>query len=165
MKTISDDEKRELRKKIRKNREKLKEKCVVFFGNGSFRSGGCGHAPVPRKKLVKFLSITGLTYVLDEFRTSKMCPGGCGCEMQDVDKESRVRRCSNVAIEGDSNCCSLRSLNGNVFEEDRDKCANINMCRCAHAAVVHKKRPVDLCRPKKNAVEEKLENDSKSIKL
>ena len=165
LKTLSDNEKRILRKKIREKRKEPKKKRVVFFGNGSFRSGGSGYAPVPRKKLVKFLSITGLTYVLDEFCTSKMCPGGCGCEMKDVDKESRVRRCTNVSIEGDSNCCSLRSLNSKCFEEDRDKCANINMCRCAYAAVVYKKRPAYLCRPKKNAVEEKLENDLKSIKL
>jgi hypothetical protein len=163
MKTLSDDEKRNLRRKIREKRKELQEKRVVFFGNGSLRCGGSGHAPVPRKKLVKFLSITGLTYVLDEFRTSKMCPGGCGCEMKDVDTESRVRLCTNVSIEGDSNCCSLRSLNGKRFEEDRDKCANVNMCRCAHAAVVHKKRPTDLCRPIKNAVENKIENDSKTI--
>ena len=51
-------------------RENEREKNIVFFGNGSFKSGGYGYESVPRKWPVYYLSITGLTFILDEFRTS-----------------------------------------------------------------------------------------------
>ena len=35
-----------------------------------------GHIPIPKKTIVKALAVRGLTFLVDEFNTSKMCPCG-----------------------------------------------------------------------------------------
>lgn len=49
-------------------------KNVVLFGNGSFKAKK-GHASCPRKVLVRSLASRVLVGILDEYRTSKRCPG------------------------------------------------------------------------------------------
>jgi len=66
------------------------KKNIVLFGNGSFKSKK-GHASCPRKDLVRSLASRCLVGMLDEFKTSKMCPGGCSSEMKDSE-ENRMRR-------------------------------------------------------------------------
>ena len=56
------------------------ERLARVFGDGSFKSMR-GNAPVPTKALVRALAKQGLTFVLDEYRTSTRCPE-CDCAPQ-----------------------------------------------------------------------------------
>ncbi|CAM9919335.1 unnamed protein product [Phaeothamnion confervicola] len=59
------------------------------------RTGG------PKKNLVAAVVRRHTIFMLGEFWTSKICPGGCGGEMVDVQGEFRVRRCNKeTAIKG-----------------------------------------------------------------
>lgn len=123
---------------------------VVFFGNGSFKAMR-GTAPVPRKKLVRALAMRTTVFMLDEFRTSKMCPGGCGSLMEDVEGDGgyRMRRCSNVSDAGFAltpTNCSLWAENSTPFVCNRDESATINMTKCCHASLCGRPRPPTLCR-------------------
>lgn len=93
--------------------------------------------------------------MLDEYRTSKMCPGGCGSEMEDVDKElnngtKRVRHCASVIAAGASNPCVLSGNDGSRFRCDRDASATINFCSAGYESLVRGRWPTHLIRPKKN---------------
>ncbi|CAM9298225.1 unnamed protein product, partial [Phaeothamnion confervicola] len=75
--------------------------------------------------------------MLGEFRTSKLCPGGCGGEIVDVQEGVRIRRCNNeTAIEGlnPTGACPLfdHSLAGPgvAFTSDRNESAMVNMQLC-----------------------------------
>ena len=127
-----------------------------WFQSRWIHDGGNGYAPVPRKTLIRFLAITGVTVVLDEFRTSKCCPG-CGSEMSDVKSKHRVRRCTNVMNGGESTDCKLFSKEEGVFEADRDQIATINMCRCAYDALILGSRPDYMCRGKPSTDENLVE--------
>ena len=123
---------------------------VVFFGNGSFKAKR-GSAPVPRKKLVRALAIRTTVFMLDEFRTSKMCPGGCGSLMEDVEGEEgyRMRRCSNVSDAGVAllpENCPLRARDNSPFVCNRDESATVNMTKCCHSSLCGRPRPPTLCR-------------------
>ncbi|CAN0151132.1 unnamed protein product, partial [Phaeothamnion confervicola] len=59
---------------------------VLTFGDAHFRVGRGGG---PKKALV---AAVARHFMLREFRTSKMYPGGCGGEMVDVQEGFRVRR-------------------------------------------------------------------------
>jgi len=120
---------------------KTKKKNVVLFGNGSFKSKK-GHASCPRKDLVRSLASRCLVGMLDEFKTSKMCPGGCNSEMKDDTEENRMRRCT---IDLNETPCCLSSGNHN-FVCDRDRSATINFCRIAYDSLLLKKWPVHLQR-------------------
>ena len=123
---------------------------VVFFGNGSFRAMK-GSAAVPRKKLVRALAIRTTVFMLDEFRTSKMCPGECGAVMENVEGEGgyRMRRCSNVSDAGVAfppENCPLWARNNRPFVCNRDESATVNMARCSIASLCGRARPPTLCR-------------------
>ena len=123
---------------------------VVFFGNGSFKPMR-GSAPVPRKKLVRALAMRTTVFMLDEFRTSKMCPGGCGAVMEDLEGEGgyRMRRCSNVSDAGVAlppENCPLWAENNSPFVCNRDESATVNMTKCCHASLCGRARPPTLCR-------------------
>ena len=139
---ISQD-KKTLRKKWKDNIENRKKKThVVFFGNGLFPTGGSGYPCVPRKRFLRYLAASGVVVILDEFKTSKCCPG-CHNELEDTD-EKRVRRCKS----DQSVSCLLSSENGAPFKDDRDVIATINMAICAHGLLVSGKRPKYLSREK-----------------
>ena len=123
---------------------------VVFFGNGSFKAMR-GSAPVPRKKLVRALAMRTTVFMLDEFRTSKMCPGGCGAVMENVEggDSYRMRRCSNVSDAGVGllpENCPLWARCSSPFVCNRDESATVNMTMCCHASLCGRTRPPVLCR-------------------
>lgn len=109
---------------------------VVFFGDGTFAAGYRGHAPVAKKKWVKFMAHCGLTILLDEYRTSKMCPCGKGHELKTTGDRLRVHK------NGDG-CPFLESLG---VACDRDLLATLDMLRCALAALRGEGRPQDISR-------------------
>ena len=85
------------------HRARLMEMCrqqretptVVFFGDASFGPTMRGHNAIPKKGILRELCHRGLTVLLDEFRTSKMCPGGHD-ELKTTDDRLRAhkkRRC------------------------------------------------------------------------
>ena len=151
---------RKLRKKWRENIEKRKQKKqVVFFGNGLFPTGGGGYPSVPRKRFLRYLAASGVVVILDEFNTSKCCPG-CHSVLEETDKKGFGR----YVIARESLNCLLTSENGTKFEEDRDIIATINMAICAHDLLLTGKRPEYLSpiKYKKGTVEheqEKLLNE------
>lgn len=63
-------------------------KNIVLFGDGSFQAQR-GHASAPRKKIVRALAHRGCVGIMDEFFTSKKCPGGCGNDMVDLDLDDQ----------------------------------------------------------------------------
>ncbi|AAK14592.1 EsV-1-178 [Ectocarpus siliculosus virus 1] len=118
-------------------------KNIVLFGNGSFRAKK-GHASAPRKKLVRAICSRVNVGMLDEFRTSKMCPGGCGGEMTDVQGGQRVRQCTTVSV-GVENPCPLFE-NAVAFRYDRDASATLNFCLAGYCGLVRKSWPTHLLR-------------------
>ena len=120
--------------------DKDKRKNVVLFGNGSFSSKK-GHVSCPRKVLVRSLASRVLVGMLDEYRTSKKCPGGCGGEMIDI-KENRMRQCTTDLSDS---VCSLSSGSNN-FCCDRDQSATINFCRIGYESLISHKWPEHLVR-------------------
>lgn len=115
----------------------------VLFGNGSFRAMK-GHASAPRKKFVRAICSRVNVGMLDEFRTSKMCPGGCGGDMTDVQGGRRVRQCTTVSV-GVENPCPLFE-NGVAFSCDRDASATLNFCLAGYCGLVRKSWPTHLLR-------------------
>ena len=110
---------------------------------------------MPRKEFVRALSQKGIVCVLDEFKTSKCCPG-CGSEMKDVETEHRIRQCTlscnatSSSERGTGALCSLH-MNGVRFTCDRDESATLNMMQCAYGAIHYgsrgtRRRPEFLCR-------------------
>lgn len=125
--------------------DKDKRKNVVLFGNGSFKAKK-GHASCPRKVLVRSLASRVLIGILDEYRTSKRCPGGCGGDMEDI-KEKRMRRCTTDLYDS---CCDLSSDSDeddeNNFCCDRDRSATINFCRIGYESLINRTWPEHLVR-------------------
>jgi len=109
-----------------------KDSRAVFFGSGSWKSMG-----MPRKKLVKSISVKGVCVITDEYKTSKTCPL-CGCgSIEDVPGNPRVRRCSNARDGG----CQLSEM-------DRDHLGALNIALCGHWCLKHRHGwPAHLCRP------------------
>lgn len=111
--------------------------------NGSFRAMK-GHASAPRKKLVRAICSRVNIGMLDEFRTSKRCPGGCDGDMVDVTGGQRVRQCTTVSV-GVENPCPL-SENGVAFRCDRDASASLNFCLAGYCGLIRKSWPTHLQR-------------------
>lgn len=129
--------------------DKDDRKNVVLFGNGSFKAKK-GHASCPRKVLVRSLASRVLVGILDEYRTSKRCPGGCGGEMEDIE-ENRMRRCTTDLC--DSSCILSSGSGGenddaeeDNFSCDRDRSATINFCRIGYESLVNCTWPSHLVR-------------------
>ena len=129
-----------LRQKLRDARKrKREEKTVAFFGDGTFKSTHRGKVAVPKKALLKVMAATGLTFLLGEYNTSKMCP----CETDELitpkgsatDKRVRVHKTSGDA-------CSVLQL-----VDDRDETADVNFGLAALNSVRGKAWPSHLCSP------------------
>ena len=116
---------------------------IVFFGNGTFGPSMRGHNSIPKKRILHELSHRGLTFLLDEHRTSMQCP--CGMD------ELTTTAGRNRAHKSDGTCCSLLQSIGNC---DRDALASLNMIQCALCAICGAKRPLHLCRSKFLCVEQ-----------
>jgi hypothetical protein len=133
---------------------------IVLFGDGTFGHGRAG--PVPRKRLLKKLAQMAIVILIDEFRTSKMCCGGCGCEAVQL-KGSRVLRCqSEKNIEGvvhsqnsdhSMSCPFWNIANGTPFEIDRDRNAVVNMFAIGKGILLGGGRPAHLIRKKSDKEE------------
>ena len=101
-----------------------------------------GHAPVPKKKLVRHLAVRGPTVIMDEYNTSKMCPCGTS-ELKNVHESQRLRCHKTVGPDGP--CCVECSLGAENM--DRDVLAIINFLLCARCALDGKERPDHLRGP------------------
>ena len=114
---------------------------VAFMGDGTFGHRK-GHAPVPKKKLIRSLAVRGPTVVMDEYNTSKMCPCGTS-ELKNVHESHRLRCHKTVGLGGP--CCVECSLGAENM--DRDVLAIINFLLCARCALDGKERPDHLRGP------------------
>ena len=118
----------------RKNKAKepppeLSCKPIVFFGDGNWKQ--CkGSPPVPRKPLIKRLAARTITVMMDEYRTSKMCP--ChGCNAQLINQNSlgtcRVRVCTRLNSSGDGTSGCIVNRVGGI---DRDVAGGLSILVC-----------------------------------
>ena len=117
---------------------RAKKKHVVFFGDGDFNSSIKKHNSLAKKRLLKVMATRGLVFLLDEYRTSKMCP--CGHDeliTRDDTSSTRLRRHKT----GDTACPLPHQIG------DRDELACVNMLHCALKAIHGGQRPSFLCRP------------------
>ena len=138
---LSDEEREILLSKLQTKLDRTSR--VVFFGDGQFRTGGHGHASVPRKALIHQLACRSLCCLTSEFGTSKYCPG-CGSTMEDVEGETRTRSCSNSCREGPSACCL--QVGEKCYTTDRDDCGAVGIMLCGANPVVGNGRPKQYCR-------------------
>ena len=135
-----------LKKEIdrRRNERRHGSKSVVLFGDGTFTHQK-KHVPIPKKLIIKALAIRGLTILVDEFNTSKMCPCGQSelCNVEETVPGSRLR--CHKATGPESPCCVLDAIGS--AKMDRDVLATANICICGAHALQKKHRPPWLCRP------------------
>lgn len=80
----------------------------------------------------KGLAMRTTVFMLDEFRTSKRCPGGCGSVIKDVEGDGgyRMRRCSNVSNAGVAllpENCQLWVRNNRPFVCNGDESATVHI--------------------------------------
>ena len=67
-------EREELRRRLMQVRQQRRETpTVVFFGDASYGPSMRGHNAIPKKGILRELCHRGLTFLLDEHKTSKMC--------------------------------------------------------------------------------------------
>ena len=67
----------ELRRRLMDLRQRRQQTpTVVFFGDATYGPTMRGHNAIPKKGILRELCHRGLTFLLDEYRTSKMCPCG-----------------------------------------------------------------------------------------
>jgi len=133
----------ELVSRLREERLRRREhpsKRVVFFGDGSFSCTLRGCPSIPKKKLLKHMAVRGVTFLLDEFRTSKCCPCGQGELTDSRSPHSEASERVRVHKTSGGTCGVLR------FCQDRDALATLNMLQAAVAAVQHKSWPEHLRR-------------------
>ena len=105
----------------------------------------------------------GLVFLLDEYGSSKYCPG-CGCQMKDVIGKYRVRHCSSVLSEGSANQCCLMN-NNSCFECDRDNSATLNMMNCVKEYLFNNSWPKHLKRKRGNSLDERIINIQNSTNM
>lgn len=98
---------------------------VMLFGKASFRAQR-GRASAPRKALIRNMAARGVVLMVDEYNTSKKCPG-CKEDLVE-DKERRVRSCTNFKIGSPGESCRLHP-HIPVFEMDRDNVGSTNIGR------------------------------------
>ncbi|AAR26975.1 FirrV-1-M1 [Feldmannia irregularis virus a] len=96
---------------------------VMLFGKASF-SAKKGRASAPRKRLIREMAARGVVLMVNEYNTSKQCPG---CLEDTVeDKERRIRSCINFKVGSPEESCRLHPLTP-VLEMDRDDVGSTNI--------------------------------------
>lgn len=102
----------------------IHEECkVMLFGKASFKPQK-GRASAPRKSMIREMGSRGLVLMVNEYNTSKKCPG---CKVNLVeDKERRVRSCKNFKVGSPETSCKLNSVEKG-YEMDRDNVGSINI--------------------------------------
>ena len=129
----------------RKNKAKEKPNVsnkpmpIVFFGDGNWKQ--CkGSPPVPRKPLIKRLAARTITVMMDEYRTSKMCPcHGCNSELtnQNSPGNRRVRVCTRRNSSGDGTSGCIVNRVGGI---DRDVAGGLSILVCGKDELLSRKR-------------------------
>ena len=116
------------------------EPGVVFFGDGQFPAGMRRHVSLPKKSIIRQIAARGVCVLLDEFRTTKMCP--CGTH------ELKTTHGRTRAGQSRGRQCELleRLAKKGPDYADRDGLAALNMVQCAVAALRDRGRPAHLCR-------------------
>jgi hypothetical protein len=115
------------------------------IGNGSFQDN------FPKKKFIRALASRGVTVVLDEYNTFKMCPCGL-CELRDTvsicptnpDNLHRRPRCHKAA-EPHGPCSAIRPFLSRGLHPDRDELADIQMLNAGALGMCAGSRPMHLC--------------------
>ena len=136
---LDETERSELIERLRRRRrERYEMPSIVFFGDASYGPTMRGHNAIPKKAILKELCHKGLTILMDEYGTSKMCP--CGhSELKTTSDRFRAHKSGGAG-------CSLL----NRFDTkgcDRDALAAVNMTACSICALRGNARPQHLCRP------------------
>lgn len=107
-----------------------RQKTIVFFGDGLFSCTMRGNPSIPKKHILRVLSLRGLTCLLCERNTSKRCP--CGkSDLMDC-PNAQVRGGARVRVHGTDGglCTFLAHCN------DRDEVAACgNMQLAAHSCI------------------------------
>ena len=139
-------ERAELVARLRAERMRRRDdakKRVVFFGDGTFSSSRRGFPSIPKKRLLKQMAVRGLTFLLDEYKTSKCCPCGQD-ELKDGSSHGGEQERERVRVHKTcgGTCGVLRRC------RDRDALATLNMLQAAVAAVQHHSWPEHLQRPR-----------------
>ena len=130
-------EREELRRRLMEVRRQRRETpTVVFFGDASYGPSMRGHNAIPKKGILRELCHRGLTILLDEYKTSKMCPCGHD-ELKTTGNRLRAHK-SDGAV-----CPLLTRLDARFC--DRDALASLNMVSCALCALGGLTRPEHLC--------------------
>ena len=136
--SMTASEREELRRRLMEVRRQRREApTVVFFGDASYGPSMRGHNAIPKKGLLRELCHRGLTFLLDEYKTSKMCP--CGHD------ELKTTGYRFRAHKSDGAACPLLTRLG-AKSCDRDALASLNMVSCALCALAGRTRPEHLCR-------------------
>lgn len=130
---LSKEKRESLLLSLRKRKHEAKNPTVVFFGDAGFGATMKGHNAIPKKKILRELCHRGLTILLDEYRTSKMCP--CGTS------ELRTTAGRLRGHQTDGSLCPFLCSTC-----DRDSLAAMNMLQCALCALGGQGRPKHLCR-------------------
>lgn len=121
-------------------------KRIALMGDGTFGPSK-RHAPVPKKNLVKQLATRGLTVLLDEYNTSKMCPCGASelVDRADASASADCRPRCHKTVGLDGPCCVERAMGPQQM--DRDVLALVNFTWCFRRALSGLPRPINLCGP------------------
>ena len=102
--SMTASEREELRRRLMEVRRQRREApTVVFFGDASYGPSMRGHNAIPKKGLLRELCHRGLTFLLDEYKTSKMCPCGHD-ELKTTGYRFRAHKSDGAAL------CDRRSL-------------------------------------------------------
>ena len=113
-------------------------KTVVFFGDGAFGATRKGKQSIPKKKLLKVLAATGVTVLLGEYNTSKMCP--CGMDALYTPRCTNGLRVRVHKTTGDK--CSVLDV-----VDNRDEVATVQFGCAALRCLQGQCWPEHLCRP------------------
>ena len=124
---------------IRKERREGTKRRIVFFADGQFKCTLRGNPSMPKKKLLKLMAVRGLTILLDEYKTSKMCP--CGhAELGDLKTTTNGKRVRVHKTDG--GVCGVLK-----WVDDRDETATIQQLLASGTAMNHTPWPSHLLRP------------------
>ena len=100
-----------------------------------------GNPSIPKKKLLKYMAVRGLTILIDEYKTSKMCP--CGKSELITQKQEASGKRVRVHKTDGGVCAVLKRV------DDRDETATVQDLLVAGAAMQHLAWPTHLCRPQR----------------
>ncbi|CAN0207791.1 unnamed protein product [Pylaiella littoralis] len=96
---------------------------VMLFGKASFQAQK-GRASAPRKAMIRAMAARGIVLMVNEYNTSKKCPG-CFEDTYE-DRERRIRGCKNFKIGSPEESYRLHPLTAE-YEMDRDDVGSINI--------------------------------------